>query len=125
MSVRYPPQPPRDEALATLDYQSPPTSPTLSHAWIRAAAIVTLLDLALAIYVGRHVAINGQYGGIYGFNGYARPAIFVSSVVNVAAFFMAACVLALHTSRYRRLLWATFLVHVYVAAIFLQLRYGL
>ena len=98
---------------------------TPSHAWILTASVVTLLDLTLAIYVGRHVWINASYGGIYGFNGYAKPMIFISSVVNIAASMMVAGVLSSHTSRYRWLLCATFLVHAYVAAIFFPHRYGL
>jgi len=70
-------------------------------------------------------ALNGSWGGIYGFGGYARPAILFSSVINVTVFLLVASVLILNDSRYRWLLCATFLVQAFVAAIFFPLRYGL
>jgi hypothetical protein len=110
--------------MTTLDYQPPRARKPSQRRWIRNAAAVTLFDFACAVYVGRHVVINGSWGGIYGFNGFARPVIFATSLFNLFAFALVMGVLFTNTSRYRWWLCLTFLVHAFVALIFLPAGYG-
>ncbi len=69
--------------------------------------------------------VNGSWGGIYGFNGFAQPVIFATSLFNLAAFSLVVGVLCINKSAYRWWLCFAFLVHAYIALIYLPFGYGL
>jgi hypothetical protein len=111
--------------MATIGYRSGDVTPSVSWKWTRIAWAVTLLDLIAAFYVATHTMFDPQYGVLHGFNGWARPVVFVSSLFNVIAFMLVLGVFFTESGYRRWVLLPAFLVHAYVALNFFPIRFGI